>query len=67
VTEEQDMNRDLAVLPVPLVGTLEATGDPWEPYRLIDVGGEPVAAAAEFFRDLQAAGRSEATLRSYAY
>ena len=27
--------------------------------------GQPVAAVAEFFGDLQAAGRSEATLRSY--
>ena len=67
MTEEQDVNRDLAALPVPLAGALQATGDPWEPYRIIDAGGEPVAAVAEFFRDLQAAGRSEATLRSYGH
>jgi hypothetical protein len=65
VTEEQDETRDLAALPVPLAGELQATGDPWEPYRIIDPGGGPVTAVAEFFRDLQAAGRSEATLRSY--
>ena len=67
MTEEQDVIRDLAALPVPLAGALQATGDPWEPYRIIDAGGEPVAAVAEFFRDLQAAGRSEATLRSYGH
>jgi site-specific recombinase XerD len=65
VTEEQDVVRDLAALPVPLAGALQATGDPWEPYRIVDAGGESVSAVAEFFRDLQAAGRSEATLRSY--
>lgn len=67
MTEEQDVIRDLATLPVPLAGALQATGDPWEPYRIIDAGGEPVTAVAEFFRDLQAAGRSEATLRSYGH
>ena len=55
MTEDQDAIRDLAALPVPLAGALQETGDPWEPYRLIDAGGETVAAAAEFFRDLQAA------------
>ncbi len=67
MTEEQDVIRELATLPVPLAGALQATGDPWEPYRIIDAGGEPVAAVAEFFRELQAAGRSEATLRSYGH
>ena len=66
MTEEQDVIRDLATLPVPLAGALQATGDPWEPCRIIDAGGEPVTAVAEFFSgDLQAAGRWEATLRSY--
>ena len=36
----------------------------WEPYRLIGPRA-PVGAVAAFFGDLQAAGRSEATLRSY--
>ena len=67
MTEEQDVIRDLAALPVPLAGALQETGDPWEPYRIVDAGGEPVASVAEFFRDLQAAGRSEATLRSYGH
>ena len=55
------------MLPVPLVGSLRETGDRWEPYRIVDAAGEPVTAVAEFFRDLQAAGRSEATLRSYGH
>src|SRR5258708_9248074 len=67
MTEDQDAVRDLATLPVPLAGALQETGDPWEPYRIIDAGGETVAAVAGFFRDLQAAGRSEATLRSFAH
>jgi integrase len=41
------------------------TGDVWEPYRLLDPGGEMVGPVAVYFRDLQAAGRSAATQRSY--
>jgi integrase len=67
VIGDQDAVRDLAVLPVPLAGSLRATGDRWQPYRIVDGAGEPVAAVAGFFRDLQAAGRSEATLRSYGH
>src|SRR5258708_3223589 len=67
MTEDEDAGRDMATLAVPLAGALQETGDPWEPYRIIDAGGETVAAVAEFFRDLQAAGRSEAALRSYAH
>src|SRR5258708_34664182 len=67
MTEDEDAGRDMATLAVPLAGALQETGDPWEPYRIIDAGGETVAAVAEFFRDLQAAGRAEATLRSYAH
>ena len=47
------------------MGSLAATGSRWEPYRLLDPAGRPVAAAAAFFADLLAAGRSEATVRSY--
>jgi integrase len=57
--------RDLAALAVPLAGGLDETGSRWEPYRLLDPAGEPVRAAAEFFVDLQARGRSQATVRSY--
>lgn len=57
--------RDLAALVVPLVGSLQETDDPWLPFRLIDPVGAQVEAASAFFRDLQATGRSEATVRSY--
>jgi site-specific recombinase XerD len=57
--------RDLARLAVPLVGALEETGDRWRPFRLADPAGAEVEAASAFFADLQAAGRSEATVRSY--
>ena len=64
---DEDGVRDLAVLPVLLAGALRATGDRREPYRIVDAAGQPVAAVAGFFGDLQAAGRSEATLRSYGH
>jgi site-specific recombinase XerD len=65
VIDDEEPDRDLATLAIPMSGALLETGDPWEPYRLIDPAGVPVEAAAAFFRDLQAAGRSEATIRSY--
>jgi integrase len=63
--ENEDLPWDLAVLAVPLAGSLEGTDDPWLPFQLIDPAGTPVEAVSAFFRDLQAAGRSEATVRSY--
>jgi site-specific recombinase XerD len=63
--EDEEAARDLARLVVPLAGALEETGDPWLPYRLVDPEGAPVEAVSAFFRDLQASGRSAATLRSY--
>jgi hypothetical protein len=56
---------DVAGLVVPLAGGLRETGDPWEPFRLVDPAGATVAPAAAYLRDVQACGRSEATLRSY--
>ena len=50
---------------VPRWGRLAATGDRYEPYRLIGPDGTVVEAAAGFFRDLLAAGRAESTVRSY--
>jgi hypothetical protein len=44
---------------------VEATGDPFEPYRLVDGGGESVLPVTAFLADLQACGRSAATQRSY--
>jgi site-specific recombinase XerD len=56
---------DLAALVVPRAGQLIATGDRYEPFRLAGPDGRTVEPATEFFRDLLAAGRSEATVRSY--
>jgi integrase len=56
---------DAAGLVVPLAGRLVATGDRWEPFRLLDSGGVAVDAAGAYFGHLQAAGRSEATVWSY--
>jgi site-specific recombinase XerD len=63
--EQEEPGRDLATLVVPLAGRLVATGDRWEPYRLLDAGGVRVVAAGAYFGHLQAAGRSELTIRSY--
>jgi site-specific recombinase XerD len=67
VFDDEMTGRDLAALAVPLAGGLEETGSRWEPFRLLDPAGEPVRAAAEFFVDLQARGRSQATVRSYGH
>ena len=56
---------DLAKTAVPQVGRLIATGEASQPYRLLSPDGEVVRAVSAFFADLQAARRSEATLRSY--
>ena len=60
-----EQGRDLAVLSVPTVGGLEQTDDPWSPFRLVDASGAVVDAVSAFFRDLQAAGKPETTIRSY--
>jgi integrase len=57
--------RDLSRLVVPRSGSLVATGDPFEPYRLAGAGGAAAAAAGAYLRELAACGRSDATLRSY--
>jgi site-specific recombinase XerD len=46
-------------------GSLVATGEVFEPYRLLDGDGGVVEPVAVFFRELQACGRSTGTLRSY--
>lgn len=63
--EPETGSKDRALTAVPLVGGLVGTGDPVEPWRLVDTAGEPVVAVTAFFQELQAAGRSPATLRSY--
>jgi len=58
--------RDLAVLVVPLVGSVTAAEDAFRPFRLLDAGGSPVGAVDVFLAEMHAAGRSAATQRSYA-
>jgi integrase len=60
-----DRPRELSALVVPLLGSLERTGDLFTPYRLVDAGGEIVAATAAFFAELAACGRPATTQRSY--
>lgn len=63
---ESERGRDLSELVVSRSGGLISTGDAREPYHLIDPAGLVVDPVSVFLRDLQAAGRSPATLRSYA-
>ena len=63
--EMGDLPRDLASLVVLRHGSLEATGDPFEPYRLEDGDGVVVAPVASYLRDLQACGRPATTQRAY--
>lgn len=57
--------RDLSSLVVPQRGSLTATGDPFEPFRLLDATGQVVAPVAAFLTELQACGRPATTQRSY--
>lgn len=59
------MPRDLGSLVVQRCGSLVATGEVFEPYRLLDGDGGVIEPVAAFFRELQACGRSVGTLRSY--
>jgi hypothetical protein len=62
---QEEPSRDWAALVVPQAGRVVATGSLWEPYRLVDADGLRVEPVAAYLRELQAAGRSEPTLRSY--
>ena len=46
---------------VPQRGSLEATSDPFEPYRLVDGDGVIVVPVAVYLRELQASGRTADT------
>jgi site-specific recombinase XerD len=61
-----DGERDLLSLVVARSGALEATGNPFGLYRLVDADGAVVAPVTAYLSDLQACGRSAATQRSYA-
>src|SRR5947207_6401954 len=59
------MPRELSALVVPPRGLLEATGDLFLPYRLVDGDGGAVEPVAAFFAELAACGRPATTQRSY--
>jgi site-specific recombinase XerC len=61
-----DGAREGSSLVVSRRGALEATGDLFGPYQVVDVDGVVVAPVAAYLRDLQACGRPAATQRSYA-
>jgi integrase len=65
VSDERDAPINLSELVVPRVGSLEATGDLFQPYRLLDADGSPVAPASAYFAELAACGRPATTQRSY--
>ena len=65
VIGDGDLPRDLAGLVVPRRGCLEATGDLFQPYRLVDGDGAVVVPVAAFFAELAACGRPATTQRSY--
>jgi site-specific recombinase XerD len=65
VINDDEVPRDLSRLVVPLRGSLEATGDLFAPYRLVDGNGVAVEPAVAFFAELAACGRPATTQRSY--
>jgi len=65
VISDGDAPRDLAALMVPLTGSVQDTGDVFVPWRLADAAGAVVEPVSAFLAELQASGRSEATLKSY--
>lgn len=65
VINDGDGLRELSGLVVPGRGSLEATGDLFQPYRLVDEGGAVVGSAVAFFAELAACGRPATTQRSY--
>jgi integrase len=65
VINDEDLPRGLSGLVVRLVGSVETTGDLFQPYRLVDGDGSLVVPAAAFFAELSACGRPATTQRSY--
>ncbi|MEV7471990.1 site-specific integrase [Streptomyces kronopolitis] len=62
---EQRPGRDLRNFVLPEIGKLLETGDPWEPYQLLDPFGRPLEPVAVYFKDLMAGPYSPLTPRSY--
>jgi hypothetical protein len=66
VISDEDAPRDVASLVVPLAGSVQDSEDVFVPYRLVDAESLTVGPASAFLAELQASGRAEATLKSYA-
>ncbi len=64
--DEDDDLTDLSLLAVPQLGSLEATGDSFQPYRLLDAAGAPIPAGVAYFAELVDCGRPATTQQSYA-
>ncbi len=62
---EEGPGRDLRNFVLPEIGKLLKTGDPWEPYQLLDPSGWPVEPVRVYFKDLLAGPYSPRTPRSY--
>jgi len=56
---------DRAMQRVPVVGRVASTGHERQPYQLVDPDGDEVRAVSAWLAELQATGRTPATLRSY--
>ncbi len=59
------MPRDLSSLVVLQCGSLQASDDVFEPFRLVDADGAVLEPVSAYLRELQACGRSASTQRSY--
>ena len=66
VIDPRDGVRDLSKLVVAARGALRSTGEPFEPFELIDETGTVVEAVSAYLRELGACGRPASTQRSYA-
>ena len=65
MSSDSDVPRELSGLVVPRRGSLVATGELFEPFRLVDGDGAVVVPVATFFAELAACGRPATTQRSY--
>lgn len=55
MVDDREAGRDLPGLVVRLVGRLEESGDPWEPYRLVAVAVKPLPGTAHHLQADRAA------------
>ena len=51
ISHDGEASLDLAALVVPRAGELRETGDPWEPYRLVDPDGLIVTRSLRTFQE----------------